>query len=134
MKTRWFLLTLCALSALVDADRRTLHVGALFELSNHWYEKYINFFVTILEHVFQEVDNRTDILADYSLKLITKDTQVIKKKLQRYLFIYLNISPRKKKETLLHLRQQFRERRRSRRSTCAKSMEVRDEFFQVFLS
>lgn len=58
------------------ADGRTLYVGALFELSNHWYAKYINFFITILEHAFDEIDNRTDILADYSLKLITKDTQV----------------------------------------------------------
>ena len=77
MKTHYFLVILCALSVDVCADKRTLQVGGLFELSNHWYAKYINFFVTILEHVFEEVDNRTDILADYSLKLITRDTQVI---------------------------------------------------------
>ena len=47
------------------------------ELSNHWYENYIKFFPTIIEHVFEEIENRTDILADYSLQLITKDTQVI---------------------------------------------------------
>ena len=77
MRTRCFLLILCILSAEVCSEKHTLHVGALFELSNHWYAEYINFFVTILEHVFEEVENRTDILADYSLKLITKDTQVI---------------------------------------------------------
>ena len=58
------------------ADKRTLHVGALFELSNHWYTDYANFFINIIEHVFEEVENRTDILRDYSLKLITRDTEV----------------------------------------------------------
>ena len=61
----------------VVAEKRELYVGALLELSNHWYENYVNFFVDILEHVFEEVNNRTDILEDYSLKLITKDTEVI---------------------------------------------------------
>ena len=56
--------------------KKTLCVGALLELSNHWYQKYVNFFINIIEHVFEEADNRTDILQDYSLKLITKDTQV----------------------------------------------------------
>ena len=57
-------------------DKCELHVGALFELSNHWYAAWINYFVTILEHAFAEVDNRTDILPDCSLKLIPKDTEV----------------------------------------------------------
>ena len=56
--------------------KNTLCVGALLELSNHWYQKYVNFFIDIIEHVFEEVENRTDILPDYSLQLITKDTQV----------------------------------------------------------
>lgn len=60
----------------VIAEKKTLYVGALLELSNHWYQKYVNFFGLILEHVFEEVDNRTDILPDYSLKLIKKDTEV----------------------------------------------------------
>lgn len=64
----------------VASNKTTLYVGALLELSNHWYQSYVNFFVTIIEHVFEEVENRTDILADYSLRLITKDTQVSKRK------------------------------------------------------
>ena len=60
-----------------NSDNCVLHVGALFELSNHWYERWINYFVTIVEHAFAEVDNRTDILPDCSLKLIPKDTEVI---------------------------------------------------------
>ena len=63
-------------SRMAVAEKNTLYVGALFELSNNWYQKYVNFFVDIIEYVFQELENRTDILADYSLKLITKDTQV----------------------------------------------------------
>ena len=80
MKTHLFVFTLLVHlgqeAALNSSDPKTLYVGALFELSNHWYEKYVNFFVTIVEHVFEEVDNRTDILPGYSLKLITKDTEV----------------------------------------------------------
>ena len=60
----------------VSTEKTTLYVGALLELSNHWYQKYVNFFGLILEHVFEEVDNRTDILPNYSLKLIKKDTEV----------------------------------------------------------
>ena len=60
-----------------NSDNCVLHVGALFELSNHWYERWINYFVTIVEYAFAEVDNRTDILPDCSLKLIPKDTEVI---------------------------------------------------------
>ena len=73
------ILIVCGLSFVtcVLAEKQVLYVGALMELSNHWYENYINFFPTIIEHVFEEIENRTDILADYSLQLITKDTQVI---------------------------------------------------------
>ena len=57
--------------------KQTLYVGALLELSNNWYDKYVKFFVHILEHAFEQIENRTDILADCSLTLITKDTQVM---------------------------------------------------------
>ena len=63
-------------NTLVATEKKTLYVGALLELSNHWYQKYVNFFINIIEYVFEEVGKRTDILADYSLQLITKDTQV----------------------------------------------------------
>ena len=73
------ILIVCGLSFVtcVLAEKQVLYVGALMELSNHWYENYIKFFPTIIKHVFEEIENRTDILADYSLQLITKDTQVI---------------------------------------------------------
>ena len=58
------------------ADKSELYVGALLELSNHWYENWVNYFINIIEHAFKEIENRTDILVDYSLKLIPKDTQV----------------------------------------------------------
>ena len=62
--------------ARVSPEKTTLYIGALLELSNHWYESYVNFFINIIEYVFEEVENRTDILSEYSLKLVTKDTQV----------------------------------------------------------
>ena len=61
----------------VSAAKQNLYVGGLFELSGHWFADYVNFFVQIFEHAFEEIENRTDLLADYSLKLITKDTQVM---------------------------------------------------------
>lgn len=59
------------------AGKKPLYVGALFELSEHWYRKYTPFFITIMEHAFAEIDNRTDLLTDYSLQLIPKDTEVM---------------------------------------------------------
>ena len=72
------LIFLCIILSLtrVSPEKTSLYVGALLELSNHWYQNYVNFFINIIEYVFEEVENRTDILADYSLKLVTKDTQV----------------------------------------------------------
>lgn len=77
MKQTIVLLTWFLALTKVETEKRTLHVGALFELSNHWFASYVNFFVNIIEHAFEEIGNRTDILADYSLQLIAKDTQVI---------------------------------------------------------
>ena len=54
-----------------------LHVGALMEMTRFWYAKYETFFIDILEHTFGEIENRTDILTEYLLKLIPKDTKVI---------------------------------------------------------
>ena len=56
--------------------KEPLYVGALVELTNNWYEDYVKFFVNIWEHVFEEIDIRTDILGEYSLQLIVKDTEV----------------------------------------------------------
>ena len=72
----FFLLMLFVFSTNVSAEQKTLYVGALFELSDFWYAKYVNFFIDIIEYVFEQVQNNTEILADYSLKLITKDTKV----------------------------------------------------------
>ena len=70
------LLTFAALCERKVDSKRPLYVGALFELSDHWYASYVNFFINIVEYAFQQIENNTDILADYSLKLITKDTKV----------------------------------------------------------
>ena len=61
-KVRWkniiyFIYNFAALTFVVTG-KQVLHVGGLLELSNHWYENYVNFFVTILEHAFGEIDNR----------------------------------------------------------------------------
>ena len=76
MRYRILVFMILLTSARVLPEKTTLFIGALFELSNHWYQSYVNFFIDIIEYVFEEVENRTDILADYSLKLVTKDTQV----------------------------------------------------------
>ena len=58
-------------------DKTRLHAGALLELSGHRIlERYQPMFIDMLEHVFNELVNRTDILPDYSLKLIPVDTEV----------------------------------------------------------
>ena len=76
MKKILFLLVCILVLRDVATEKKSLFVGALFELSNHWYERYVNFFISIVEHVFDAVENRTNLLADYSLKLTTKDTEV----------------------------------------------------------
>ena len=70
-----FITCMCCL-CVSSTGKHTLYVGALLELTNHWYAEYTSFFITILEHAFEEIEQRTDLLADYSLQLITKDTQV----------------------------------------------------------
>ena len=59
-------------------DTHTLHVGALFEITDHFYDEYVNFFDDVITNAFEETRNRTDMLSDYALNLITKDTKVIK--------------------------------------------------------
>ena len=76
MESKFFLLTLVVLFTSTTTGKHPLYVGGLLELSTNWYHKYVNFFVHIFEYAFEEIENRTDILADYSLKLISKDTQV----------------------------------------------------------
>ena len=75
---RLVLITMCfVVRKTTIADGPVLHVGALFEMSDNFYDKYVNFFDDVIEYAFEEIRNRTDILPDYSLKLIIKDTQVI---------------------------------------------------------
>ena len=56
--------------------KETLNVCVLLEETQFRYSKYYAFFTDIIEHVFGMIDNRKDLLEDYSLKLISKDTQV----------------------------------------------------------
>ena len=71
------ILSSLAVLMILVRGKQPLYVGALLELSDHWFSNYVNFFVNIWEYAFEEIENRTDILADYSLQLITKDTQVM---------------------------------------------------------
>ena len=75
-KLPFFLCSFAMFVALVTC-RQPLYVGSLLKLTNHWASKYANAFATIWEFAFEEIGNRTDILADYSLHLVIKDTQVI---------------------------------------------------------
>ena len=76
MDTLIILLTLLVFATHIGTAKHTLYVGGLMEMSNNWYAKYCNSFIHILEYVFDQIENRTDILVDYSLTLLTKDTQV----------------------------------------------------------
>ena len=69
----------------VPADKTSLRVGALLELSHYQFERYFNFFIEILEDAFTEIENRTYILPGYSLKLVPKDTKVFMKLFLFYL-------------------------------------------------
>ena len=53
-----------------------LHACVLLESSQHGMAKYFAFFTDVIEHTFKEIENRADILPEYSLALIPKDTQV----------------------------------------------------------
>ena len=56
----------------------TLNVCVLLEITQYRYSKWYAFFSDIIEHAFVEVQHRMDMLPEYSLKLISKDTQVTK--------------------------------------------------------
>ena len=73
------IIVFCILTILIKqrrCDRIPLYVGGLFELTKHWWISYTNFFPSIVEFVFETVRERNDILPDYELVLVTKDTQV----------------------------------------------------------
>ena len=57
-------------------EKELLQVSVLLEATQHGLSKYFALFPEILELVFEDVENRMDILPEYSLKLIPKDTQV----------------------------------------------------------
>ena len=78
MEGKYFILMLVVTSNSLALGKHNLYVGGLLELSVNWYHKYVNSFRHIFEYAFEEVENRTDILSDYSIKMITKDTQVRK--------------------------------------------------------
>ena len=59
------------------AGKYMLNVCVLLEMTQYRYSKYYAFFNDIIQHAFQEIENRTDIL-QYSLQLTPKDTQVMK--------------------------------------------------------
>lgn len=71
------LLPLLALSVRVSCKEPTvLYVGGLFELTESWYSGYTPFFVTIIQHAFEEIHERDDILPDFRFEMIVKDTKV----------------------------------------------------------
>ena len=57
-------------------DKKKLHVGVLLELTDNWYVRYTNFFPDVFRYGFKGVDNRSDILSDYTIELVIRDTKV----------------------------------------------------------
>ena len=58
------------------AENNLLRVSVLLEKTRHGMSTYFAFLSDITRYAFTEIENRTDILPEYSLELETKDTQV----------------------------------------------------------
>ena len=63
----------------VNAERTPLYVGGLFELTEHWWYKYTNLFPLVLERAFGDIRNSSNVLQDYEIRLVSKDTKVSRK-------------------------------------------------------
>ena len=60
-----------------DVNAKTpLYVGVLSPMSDYWFGKYGPLFDLIFQTAFEEVANRTDLLTDYELRIVSKNTQV----------------------------------------------------------
>ena len=94
------IVTMCLYSV---KGRRPLYVGSLLELTNSWASKNAITFPKIWEFAFEEIGNRTDILADYSLQLIVKDTQVIIIIIIIIIIPSIYVSNNKKEKKYFHL-------------------------------
>ena len=53
-----------------------LYLGALAPKTNHHWARYARSLVIMIERALEEINNRTDILPDYQLKLLAYDTEV----------------------------------------------------------
>lgn len=60
----------------IQAEKKPLYVGVLMEQSRNWYTSYTSCFPDMFEYVFQQILNTTDVLSDYEIKQVVRDTQV----------------------------------------------------------
>lgn len=69
-------LTLILTQGAVGGARTPLYVGALFEFSEHWFKDYTPFFPKIIDRALEDIRNKSDVLQDYDLTIIYRDTKV----------------------------------------------------------
>lgn len=58
-----------------QAQKQKLHIGGICTLSNHWFV-HARVFPDIIRIAFDDINNNTDVLADYELVLDMVDDQV----------------------------------------------------------
>ncbi|XP_069131829.1 gamma-aminobutyric acid type B receptor subunit 2-like [Argopecten irradians] len=78
-----------------SATKSPLYIGALFRAGSTWYTPYSNAFKELFDLAFEEIGNRTDILPDYELKLIVKETEDVPGQSAQKLFELINEPPTK---------------------------------------
>ncbi|XP_060075051.1 gamma-aminobutyric acid type B receptor subunit 2-like [Ylistrum balloti] len=80
---------------LMSTTKVPVYVGALFKGGSHWFAPYALALEKLFDLAFEEISNRTDILPDYELKLITKFTEVSPGYSAKKMFELINEEPTK---------------------------------------
>lgn len=61
---------------IVSNGNKTLYIGVLLELSEHWYAPYTGFFPSMFKYAFEGIYNQSDLLKDFKFELVIRDTKV----------------------------------------------------------
>ncbi|XP_033752566.1 gamma-aminobutyric acid type B receptor subunit 2-like [Pecten maximus] len=92
-----YLTTICCLLLLgwTTANKSPLYIGALFRAGSTWYAPYSYALKQMFDLAFEEISDRTDILQDYELKLIVKETEGLPGQSAQKMFELINEPPTK---------------------------------------
>lgn len=76
-----FLIILCFVFASAHSEKIPLHIAALQEWSNTpFFYKFPIYFQQVIDYGLKEINNHSEILVDYDLQFVYRDTKVSKKK------------------------------------------------------